>query len=376
MTNQAILSILNNLCAEARDSVHATFGLIDVYRDAQAGALLETCLDASRNSADHLLRSIDDVRDLLSGETPERKTAEEFDVAQCLQETIELVNLASGERGSRILLAPPFERVVIRQDRQAVEQLFARLLDAALKLSLSREVLVSIGRRSGEETVLELTPPDAGLSADFVYWLNGDPERINLPSGYNVSFAVAVIVAGRLLRTIGGTAEAVSAPATPAGDSAIALAVRIPSQPALTGAGDFHSGGSAIAPDALNILVAEDSDESYVLSEIILQKENVCRARNGIEAVEFVKKHRFDVVFMDVHMPGMDGYSAVRAIRDWETQTANARTAIVVLSSDDLETQKRSAAQSGCSGFLRKPVLNNDLLDLVQRFKAARTSLA
>ena len=54
-------------------------------------------------------------------------------------------------------------------------------------------------------------------------------------------------------------------------------------------------------------------------------------------------------------------------MRDWETQTGNARTPIVVLSSDDLDTQMRNASQSGCSGFLRKPLDPIDLLDLLDR---------
>ena len=69
-----------------------------------------------------------------------------------------------------------------------------------------------------------------------------------------------------------------------------------------------------------------------------------------------MKARRFDVVLMDIHMPGLDGYKAIRSMRDWETKTGNARTPIVVLSSDDLDTQMRSAAHSGCSGFLRKPL--------------------
>jgi CheY-like chemotaxis protein len=75
-------------------------------------------------------------------------------------------------------------------------------------------------------------------------------------------------------------------------------------------------------------------------------------------------------------MPGMDGYATIRAIRDWETQTANARTVIVLLSSDDIATQKRLAAQSGCSGFLKKPLRNSDLAGLLQRLKLARSNAA
>lgn len=109
-------------------------------------------------------------------------------------------------------------------------------------------------------------------------------------------------------------------------------------------------------PDALNILVAEDNDESFVLTETVLQDERVWRARDGQDALEMIQKQRFDVVFVDVHMPGMNGYEMIRSMRDWETRTGSVRTPMVVLSSDDVETQQRSAAEFGCSGFLKKPL--------------------
>ncbi len=120
--------------------------------------------------------------------------------------------------------------------------------------------------------------------------------------------------------------------------------------------------------------MAEDSDESFVLTGILLQKELVWRARDGLEAVDMMKTRRFDVVLMDVHMPGLDGYKAITLMRDWETETGNARTPIVVLSSDDLDTQMRYAAQSGCSGFLRKPLDPIDLLDLLDRLRTRTVS--
>ena len=128
-----------------------------------------------------------------------------------------------------------------------------------------------------------------------------------------------------------------------------------------------------LAPqEVLNVLVAEDCDQSYALAELLLRKELVTRARTGLEAIDMVKERRFDVIFMDIHMPGMDGYGAIRAIREWETRTANARTPIVLLSSDEIGTQARGAAESGCSGFLRKPVRAREMFDLLERLRAAR----
>jgi CheY-like chemotaxis protein len=59
-------------------------------------------------------------------------------------------------------------------------------------------------------------------------------------------------------------------------------------------------------------------------------------------------------------------------MRDWESESGNARTPIVVLSSDDLETQRQSAAQFGCSGFLRKPLRRSELAEMLDRLKQHR----
>lgn len=131
-----------------------------------------------------------------------------------------------------------------------------------------------------------------------------------------------------------------------------------------------HPGAHQARPGALQVLVAEDCDESFALTEMALEGQQVWRANNGQEALRMLRKQRFDVVFMDVHMPGMDGYEAIRRVRDWETHTGHARTPVVVLSSDDLETQQRSAAEFGCSGFLLKPLRRGDLLPLLERLKS------
>ncbi len=366
MTNQTILSLLGYLCNEARNSVHATFGLMALCRDQSVNPNWQICLDASKSSADRLLGSIDDIRELFSNDAPAADLAEEFDVTLCLGETIEVLNLASGDHASRLILQPPARAFVGRQDRRAVEQALTRVLGVVSRLSPRGEASVAVtGLPDGGGVRFEIVPPNSNIALRVADWLNTNPEEVHFKDADDVLFGVATLVAGKRIRALGGTAEFQS-------DARSHMGLTI-SLPWRTDASPDSPEPSQHDPSALNILVAEDSDESFVLTRILLQRESVWRARNGMEAIELVKKRRFDVVLMDVHMPGMDGYQAIRAIRDWETQSGNARTPIVVLSSDDLDKQTRSAAQSGCSGFLRKPLDNRELLDLVDRLKDVRT---
>jgi CheY-like chemotaxis protein len=366
MTNQTVLTLLNYLCNEARNSVHASFGLLASRPSLTQDPDWGTCLDNSKSSADRLLRSIDDIRELLSTEKPVFDPAEEFDVTLCLGETIELLNLASGDRASRLVLQSAARPVKGRQHRRAVEQALMRVLDAVSKLGRKGQASVTAERATDVEGVrFEIVPANSNIALRVADWLNTDPAVMNFEDADDVQYGVATVVAGKRIRALGGTVEFVSDARAP-----MALAISIPWADSNE---DCHPPQAEHDQSGLSVLVAEDSDESFVLTGILLQKELVWRARDGQEALDMMKARRFDVVLMDIHMPGMDGYKAIRSMRDWETQTGNARTTIVVLSSDDLDTQMRSAAPSGCSGFLRKPLDQHDLMDLLDRLKAVRT---
>jgi CheY-like chemotaxis protein len=233
-----------------------------------------------------------------------------------------------------------------------VEQILTSILDSALKLADASDAPIRLKIAGNENWVkLAITISEAGLAIRIGSWLNADPDQALLQDTGDVPFGIAMMVAGKRLFSLGGAAEL-------DGDSTVS--VDLPSR-----APDGHKARL----DALNVLVAEDNDESFTLTEMVLHDERVWRARDGEEALSMIQKQRFDMVFMDVHMPGMNGYETIRSMRDWETRTGSARTPMVVLSSDDLETQQRSAAEFGCSGFLRKPLERWELEPLLERLK-------
>jgi CheY-like chemotaxis protein len=372
LTNQAISAILEHLCNAARSS-------------PAASAPIPSAQAIDRACADQLLRSLDDLRDLLSSATPATPTLEEFDLERCASEVLEALNLASGIPPSRVVLESRGGPLVT-QDRKTTLQVLTRVLDAALKLAPSSGVHVGIGAGAENNLRLAVHTRDADSAVRLTTWLNttwlnttcvnttesnADPDQAMFEDPSEVSFQLAVMVAGKCLRALGGTAELER---DSAGHCAVVL--HLPSHNPGIGAqsigGEIASRADAL-PEALKILVAEDFDESFTLTAMVLEGEHLWRARDGREALDMIQKQRFDVVLMDVHMPGMDGYESIRGMREWETQTGNARTPIVVLSSDDVDTQRRSAAQCGCSGFLRKPLAKKDIAVLLEPLKQARS---
>lgn len=366
MNRNATLILLDHLCNVARNAVHASFGLMDCC-PAGGDPAWRTCVDAARTSGDKLLCVLDDIRELLADPPAASGVAEEFDFPLCVGETVELLNLAFAGRGSRLVLEASGP-LVVRRDRPALEQVLTRILKAALELARHGVVRVAVGACEPDGVRMNIKPPHSDLAVRLADWLNADLERLEFPQGDQAGWIVPLLVAGRRMRALGGTAELGCEPDAPTG---LVLFLPRNSQRAEDA---YHPHDAA--PNALSILVAEDCDENFALTAVLLQSESVRRARTGLEAIDLVKERRFDVVLMDIHMPGMDGYQAIRAIREWETCTSNARTPIVVFSADDLATQAREAAQAGCSGFLRKPVRKAQLLDLLERLRGVRTLVA
>jgi CheY-like chemotaxis protein len=132
----------------------------------------------------------------------------------------------------------------------------------------------------------------------------------------------------------------------------------------------------------IRVLLAEDNPINLLLTRELLRRRGhrVVEVTSGEAAVKAMEGGEFDMVLTDIHMPGMDGIEATRAIRAYETATGRRRTPIVALTADALETGKRACKDAGMDGFLTKPVDPAQLDDMFNVFfpnaAPARTAAA
>ncbi|MBL8177610.1 MAG: response regulator, partial [Bryobacterales bacterium] len=118
----------------------------------------------------------------------------------------------------------------------------------------------------------------------------------------------------------------------------------------------------------LKILIAEDSPINQLLTRRMLEREGcaVTVARNGIEAVECVSRQHFDLVFMDMQMPEMDGIDATRRIRALPGNTAS--TPIVGLTANALDSDRIRCLDAGMNDYLSKPFFPEQLRAMLSRW--------
>ena len=103
------------------------------------------------------------------------------------------------------------------------------------------------------------------------------------------------------------------------------------------------------------ILVVDDDELNRRLMRVILTQEghHVQAASDGREALEAVKNMRFDIVFMDLHMPDMDGIEASKEIRAWERD--GSHTFIVALTASYLPEVGHVLFEAGMDNYISKP---------------------
>ncbi|HEU0097090.1 MAG TPA: ATP-binding protein [Rhizomicrobium sp.] len=112
------------------------------------------------------------------------------------------------------------------------------------------------------------------------------------------------------------------------------------------------------ADGGLRILLAEDNPINMMLIRELLRRRghSVVEVTTGNAAVKAMQEDSFDLLLTDIHMPGMDGIEAARAIRAGEARSGRLRIPIVALTADALEDGKRACQDAGMDGFLTKPV--------------------
>ncbi|HET9913551.1 MAG TPA: response regulator [Anaerolineales bacterium] len=105
----------------------------------------------------------------------------------------------------------------------------------------------------------------------------------------------------------------------------------------------------------MRILVVDDDLLNQQLMQILLEQEghHVEAASNGLEAFESIKRQQFDIVFMDLNMPVMDGRQASRRIREWEN--GSRRTFIVALTASYLPDERQGLREAGVDNYIAKP---------------------
>ncbi|MGV2643842.1 response regulator, partial [Clostridium perfringens] len=122
----------------------------------------------------------------------------------------------------------------------------------------------------------------------------------------------------------------------------------------------------------LKILIAEDNEVNQLVLKKMIEKlgYNSTTVQNGLEAVEALERYSYDIVFMDIQMPFMDGTEAVRAIK--ESATSEKEPYIVAVTAHAIKGDREKYLGMGMDEYVSKPVSMNVISAIIDKFLAER----
>lgn len=391
--NQAKSIFLANMSHELRTPLTAIMGFSEMLaHDPQLTPDQKKWLGIINSSGEHLLTIINDVLMMAKIEAG-RLTLQEraFDLPDLLYGLVELFRLRAAEKRLVLLLeaAPDLPQHVVA-DASKFRQILINLLGNAVKFTNEGSITLRAYRAPDtqchhapaarwplrcevEDTGPGIDPAD--LENIFEPFMQSDSALVQEGTGLGLAISrkFARLMGGELVAAnVGGTPGrgalfTLDLPVRLASEQERAELLPTPCRPP----GRLAPGQLAADNRPYRLLVAEDAPENRELLVNILKQLGfeIRVVVNGQEAVDVWQAWRPHLIFMDMHMPGLDGYAATRAIK---AMPGSEATVIVAITASALEDERQQMLAEGCDGVVNKPFHQHEIEELLVKLLGVR----
>lgn len=366
-------TFLANMNHELRIPLNGIIGFISLLEETRLNEEQSSYLTTISKSSDHLLELLNDIIDytrIESGKMPVVKVP--VKAHKLLKDITEVFAPTAQEKGLELKFIFKLEdSLLIELDEIRLRQSLVSLLNNALKFTEAGQISITANYSSPSETLrIQISDTGVGIHPTRLTSLFKPFEQMDFSNrqpyqGGGLGLAIAQSAIKLLDGTIDcrsklgqGTTFDLSLPAPKMASSEITQARSSTN----SGTPLPFFGGRA------RVLIVEDNEVNRELLTAKLEKSgiNVQTAGDGTEAVELVRKYHFDLIFMDIAMPNMDGYDATRSIRKI---CPGRQPLIFALTAKSFKEDKQLAVEVGMNGHIAKPVKGSDLLSALSHLE-------
>ena len=356
--------LLTVLSHEIRTPLNGILGSIELLENADMLSQEQKYLRTMRVSGELLLHHVNEVLEMSRLETgTEFENYEPFDLDELLQEIVDCHFFPAKARGNKIRLRCRLSgETHCVGNSERIHQVLLRLLANALKFTENGEITIDVERQAGNDAVeFRVCDTGEGIAADDLERIFED--FVTLDTSYSrkrEGTGLGLAITRRVVEQMGGELKVESE----LGEGSMfwfTLSLPRVSQPQ-----QMKPTPAEIATPT-HILIVEDNDINRMLLEKLLQRQGhrVTCAAGGAEGVDAIEKERFDLVIMDISMPGIDGIEALRQIR---SRRLAEGIEIVALTAHAAGDDQKRILEAGFTEILIKPATQAELARVIAAY--------
>lgn len=391
--NRAKSQFLANMSHEIRTPMNAIISMTDMAMRSEEPEKKQGFLQTVKHSADSLLGILNDILDFSKIEAGQLQVdTRPFSLGQLVQHVVSTMNVQAAKKGLslQVNIAPELPTTFIGDDLRIL-QILINLVGNAVKFTQQGGVTVSVEQdakmRKGDQYTLRFSVTDTGIGiaeSNLEQIFNSFEQVDNSYTrkysgtglGLSISRQLAGLMGGKMWvqsRLGHGSTFYFTLPAQATAQVHRIHEIRHTSEK------------QAETVTGLNILIVDDNEINRDVAGMIFEKNHtVNTATNGLEALELLSTHSFNVVFMDVQMPFMDGLTTTNIIRAIEQQNnipnetpanlipalskqlARGHLPIVALTAHAMAGDEEMCFTTGMDKYVTKPFRQQHLLSIIQ----------
>ncbi|MGQ0597980.1 ATP-binding protein [Aquabacterium sp.] len=354
--NHAKSEFLSRMSHELRTPLNAIIGfaqLLQMDRSSVFGDEQRRRVNLIEKAGQHLLSMLGDVLDLSrieAGDLPLSIEAQDVDLVA--DDALSMVGAQARHSQIRIDTHGVGSHVYAQADRVRLRQVLVNLLSNAIKYNRAGGTVQLRARRAGDEVLIEVQDSGIGMSPEQQAQLFQPFNRLGVEQSGIEGTGIGLVIVHKLVSLMGGRIEVESQAGTgscfrivlPAADSEPEPSDQIP-----------LSDGDLFARPA-TILYAEDNEVNVALVHQVIKLRPHWRllvAMNGKRALEVARRHRPDLMLIDMHLGDMTGLELAAALDSEDTTRGIPR---VALSADAMPDRIHAAKAHGFKAYLTKPL--------------------
>jgi signal transduction histidine kinase/CheY-like chemotaxis protein/HPt (histidine-containing phosphotransfer) domain-containing protein len=360
-----------NVSHEIRTPVTAISGFTEQLLHGKFDEDTRQILNIIKTSSDHLARVINDILDfskMQNGKLSLEKV--NFNIRQVMEDVYSLFEKdASGNNISLSFSISHDTPTVLLGDPYRLKQIIINLVSNSVKFTKDGKVHFSVKCNKTDsakiELIIEVADTGIGIDENKLNLIFDDFTQAEMSTTRHYGgTGLGLSIVKKLVELHQGTIECKSTK-----NLGTTMICRIPCVAGDQNQVKEHYGSVVAIPDEvrnLNILIVDDGEYNRLLFKTILDRWNVnySEAENSLKAFDLLREENFDLVFMDVRMPGIDGLKATRFIRN-ELNIRASEMPVICVSAATVSEDWQKYEKAGVNAFIQKPFTEEMLLTTI-----------